>query len=260
MNILSGCNKLRFHSRINHEVYCQLHNYRYVNDGKKRELKNKFDHKIGAILDIPIDNKWWFWLDDDAFFTNFETKFSDLSLPLENNLLLFAHSPVNENNKWAYICSGNFFFKKTEEIHYFFNKVLNQNLLEVKEWWNEEKYGMFTNGDQDKILFHCVNDDSILSKTKIISYHKFNTRTYHFNKLTDNFLVHFTKVNQMSKYDSIKEFQKKFNLTNETLIPPQYKEFEISNIENKIKELQVNYKNKAYKQKLEEFLKNLKEK
>lgn len=224
MNILSGCNKLRFRSITNHRAYSDKHGYNYKYDGKKRTLNSKYDHKIYAILDLPIDNKWWFWIDDDAFFTNFEQGFDDLNLSFDNKLMIFAKSPINLNEKWTYLSSGNFFFKNTQEIKMFFYKVLIRDINEVKKWWDEEKFGIFTNGDQDRIIYELMIDNELQTKTEIVPFEKFNTRPYHFVKSSDHFLVHFAGAGD--KHLAIKEFKNKFNFQSDALVPDQYIELE----------------------------------
>lgn len=216
-SILSGCDKLRFQSKVNHKAYADHYGYTYKYDDKKRQLKSKFDHKIYAILDLPVDNKWWFWIDDDAFFTKFNQSFEQLNLSFDNKLLIFAESPVNLNEKWTYLSSGNFFFKNTQEIKEYFNKVLIRDIDQVKEWWNESKFGIFTNGDQDRIVYELIADKKLQDYTEIVSFEKFNTRPYHFKNYDDHFLVHFAGVGK--KHTAIKEFKDKFNFQSETLVP-----------------------------------------
>lgn len=258
MNILSGCNKLRFHSKINHEVYTNIHNYNYINDGKKRKLKSKFDHKIHAILDIPVDDQWWFWIDDDAFFTNFDLSIESLNLPFDNNLFVFAESPINSNGGYAFLCSGNFFFKNTQTVKDFFIRVLNRDIEEVKDWWDESKLGMFTNGDQDRIIYELLHDKEIFSNTQILPFEKFNTRPYHYSKHTDHFLVHFSGI--VNKWSAIREFKDKFNFPNETLVPTEYRILERNLIKSKLENLKSTHKTEMYEHTLKEFLSNLKEK
>lgn len=220
MNILSGCTRLRFNSHINHACYAARHGYRYKFDATPRPLNSVFDHKIHSILDCPVDDAWWFWLDDDAFFTSFETPFSDLRLRLDDRkLLIFPKSPVNPSGGWTFLSSGNFFFRSTHDTHAFFRKVLDTELSRVKEWWDERAYGMFTAGDQDKIVWNLMHDEAIRARTDLIGYEEFNTRPYHFTAATDFFLVHFA-VPGISKEESIRQFKARFDFADDALLPP----------------------------------------
>jgi hypothetical protein len=196
------------------------HGHKYRFDITPRPLSSVFDHKIHSILDCPIDDEWWFWMDDDAFFTSFDTPFSELGISFDSSkILIFPKSPVNPLGGWTFLSSGNFFFRSTQEAHAFFRRVLETQLSEVKEWWDDREFGMFTNGDQDKIVWNLIHDEEIRARTDLISYEVFNTRPYHFSSPTDFFLVHFA-VPGVAKEESIKLFQARFNYEDDALLPP----------------------------------------
>lgn len=222
MNILSGCTHLRFNSIINHASYAKIFNYKYKFDGEKRNLLSIYDHKILSILELPIDNEWWFWIDDDAFFTNFRKPFSSLNLNFDQKIMIFPKSPINLSGGWTFLSSGNFFFKNNNESKEFFQKVLDRNIEEVKKWWSHDKYGIFTKGDQDRIVYELMNNEDIMSKTSIVNYEIFNTRPYHFKKIDDHFLVHFAGVGP--KPEAIQKFQHDFGFSDTALIPSRYED------------------------------------
>jgi hypothetical protein len=219
MKILSGCTRLRFNSHVNHATYAMRHGYDYRFDITPRPLSSVFDHKIHAILDCPIDGDWWFWIDDDAFFTQFDKPLRELDVAFDGDkLLIFPASPVNPLGGWTFLSSGNFFFRSTRETHEFFQRVLTTDLRQVEAWWDAEKYGMFTNGDQDKIVWNLIQGEATRDVHAIVPYETFNTRPYHFSSPTDFFLVHFA-VPGISKQDAIKQFQLKFRYEDDSLVP-----------------------------------------
>ena len=220
MNILSGCTHIRFNSIINHASYAKTFNYKYKFDGEKRNLLSVYDHKILSILELPIDNEWWFWIDDDAFFTNFDRPFSSLNLNFDEKIMIFPKSPINLSGGWTFLSSGNFFFKNNKELKKFFQKVLDRNLEEVKNWWSHDKFGIFTKGDQDRIVYELVNNEDTMLKTSIVDYEIFNTRPYHFNKIDDHFLVHFAGVGP--KAEAIQKFQYDFGFSDSALVSSRY--------------------------------------
>ena len=211
MNIISGSFPKRFNSDINHKAYAKQHGYKYVFDDNKYDIESVYDHKQKSILNLPIDNEWWMWIDDDAFFMQIEVSIE--AMP-ENKLLVFPKSPINPEGGWTFISAGNFFFKNTKEVHDFFTKVLNTDISLVKDWWTDD-LGMFTNGDQDKIVYN-LKQTSMLEHTKIVGWEPFNARPYHFKESEDYFLVHFATPG-ISKEDSIKEFQDKFGFKDSSL-------------------------------------------
>jgi hypothetical protein len=164
-----------------------------------------------SILTLPIDNEWWMWVDDDAFFMQMNVPIDDMP---ENKLLVFPKSPVNPEGGWTFISSGNFFFKNTKIVRDFFIKVLNTNINLVKEWWTDD-LGMFTYGDQDKIVYN-LKQTSMIDHTEIVGWESFNARPYHFKKSEDYFLVHFATPG-ISKKESIKKFQDRFGFKDSSL-------------------------------------------
>ena len=228
MNILSGCTQIRFDSIINHASYAKIFNYKYKFDNKKRNLLSIYDHKILSILELPIDNEWWFWVDDDVFFTDYNSSFDSLNLDFDSNIMIFPKSPINPNGGWTFLTSGSFFFKNNLEVKNFFQKVLTQNIEKVKNWWDFDKYGIFTNGDQDRIVYELVKDEDLMSKITLVDYEIFNTRPYHFKKINDHFLVHFAGN---GKAKAIHKFKLDFGFNDNSLVPLKYEK-----IANKIKE------------------------
>ena len=219
MKILSGSTHLRFNSRLNHACYANLHGCFYSFDTTPRPLASVYDHKLLSILNLPIDNDWWFWIDDDAFFTQFSRALDDIELDLDGAALVFPKSPINPRGGWTFLSSGNFFFKNCLEVHEFFAGALESQMSEIKGWWDESKLGIFTNGDQDKIVWKLFHDPCIFEMTRVVPYELFNTRPYHFEASPEeHFLVHFA-VPGKTKEESLREFQTRFKFKNDSLIP-----------------------------------------
>lgn len=219
MNILSGCTKSRFESEVNHRAYANLHGYNYLFDSKARELQSPYDHKMYAILDQPIDNEWCFWMDDDAFFMQMEAPLEPFlkGAPLYAQMI-FAKSPINPQGGWTHLSSGNFFFKRTQFVHDFFAEALKLDLMMIRNWWNADKYGLFTKGDQDKIVYALAHSWRMRKATRIVSFDTFNFRPYHFElSAREHFLVHFATPG-ISKDDSITEFQARFGFPDRSLL------------------------------------------
>lgn len=222
VSVISGCTKVRFASQENHRHYCARHNYTYIWDQKERDIKSPYDHKLRALLDLPIDNKWWFWVDDDAFFTQMQTPLQTFLNGLPRKIeMVFANSPINPKGGWTFLSSGNFFFKNTQRVHDFFQSALDSDLVMIRQWWDADKYGMFTKGDQDKIVYQLVQQPEMMERTKIVGYDTFNWRPYHFHTSHDeHFLSHFA-VPGVTKLDAIEEFRSRWNFPDSSLIFPE---------------------------------------
>jgi len=182
VSVISGCTQVRFQSQKNHKMYCDRWGYEYIWDEKPREIKSPYDHKIHALLDLPVDDRWWFWVDDDAFFTQMDTPLESFFENFDKKAqLVFAKSPINPKGGWTYLSSANFFFRSSKKVHKFLEK-----------------------------------------RTKILPYDTFNFRPYHFEKsLDEHFLSHFA-VPGVAKVDSIEEFRARFNFPDSSLTMPAY--------------------------------------
>jgi hypothetical protein len=220
MNILSGCDHIRFDSHLNHAVYASMMRYQYFFIGSSRPGVRGYDHKLTLLSELPVDDQWWFWLDDDAFFTSFSS-IDRLGLNFDDVLMIFPKSPVTPAGLWTYISSGNFFFRNSLLFKQFIADVLNTDMQIVKRWWQNDEHGFFTNGDQDKILFNLL-EKGWNSHARFVAYNLFNTRPYHFlSDVKEHFLCHFAGggAGTEGKLRQIEDFRFRLGLPDLTLIP-----------------------------------------
>jgi hypothetical protein len=218
--ILSGSTRLRYPTLLNHRVYADRHGYRYRFDiSPRRNIANPFFHKLKAIADALQDCEWLFWIDDDAAFTQIDTAFETLMPELQQSpqpYSIFCNSPVNRG-MWTYLSSGNFFIHSCSGSRELIDACLRTNLEEVERWWNIDKYGLFTNGDQDTIVYQIESTPRFADGCLRVEYTRFNTRPFHFEHHQQHFLVHFTNVPDMSKREQMRVFAARFGL-NEFLV------------------------------------------
>jgi len=215
IGIISYCNFVRTYANVNHQYYAEHHGYTYIYDVSPTH-HDVFKNKIEKILKYLDLFDWVFWIDDDAFFLQYDKRLEDFIKHNEGSDLIFCTSPVN-NGKTTYLSSGNCFLKNTPRVRDFLLACLDGDLNVVKERWHEE-YGLFTNGDQDIMVDLLMNDSRFNGATfhKILPYELFNTRPFHFEKSSaEHFLVHFTGNDKQSQ---VIEFSKKFGLS-PALIP-----------------------------------------
>lgn len=219
--VLSGSDHVRFPTMINQRAYADRHGYRYQFDIAPRAGRtNLYNHKLSAIADALPLAEWLFWLDDDAAFTqlgvSFEARVPELAR--EDLSAIFCASPVNPQGGWTHLSSGNFFIRNDSVGRSLITKALKTDLSFVQTWWNSEQFGMYTHGDQDALVYQIETDQSIRQRTAILEYKRFNTRPYHFECLTDHFLVHFTNLLNTTKLDQMIAFSTRFGLTKHLLI------------------------------------------
>ena len=73
LGIVSGGRPPRYRSYINHGVYALKHGHTYIrNLTSYPNLQTPNFHKLHAVADALPAFDWVLWLDDDAFFTDFE--------------------------------------------------------------------------------------------------------------------------------------------------------------------------------------------
>lgn len=216
--VLSGSNTIRYPSIINHKVYCDRHNYTYRFDVvPEPDLEVVYFHKLAAIRRNLPECDWLFWLDDDAFFQQIEAPLEAVcDGAMDRSDLIFCKSPIN-NGLWTHLSSGNFFIRNCPETLDFLDKSLRTPIDVVRSWWDSEKFGHFTGGDQDVLVYLIETDEALKSRCSILPYVNFNCRPFHFSRKGEHFLVHFTHRNDMSKREQMTRFSNQFGLTAELL-------------------------------------------
>lgn len=206
-----------FESAINHKVYALNHNYTYINCGWPGRNKNKYFNKLEYIYEYMNFFDYIFWIDDDAFFVDFERDLESLKLN-GDQFIRFCSSP-DYKSIWTYISSGQFMLKCNADGLSFIRAVMDQNMDQVKAWWNKDLYGYYSNGDQDVMTYLLVN--KYKGKYILDNYNEFNSRVDDLVK-GNVFLVHFT--GKMKKKHS--DLRKAMGLLNrdKSLIDNRYRE------------------------------------
>jgi hypothetical protein len=219
IRIVSGTDTPLLRSDENHRHYAARHGYDYIYDTKScDDLPDPSFGKLRAAESALAGSDWVFWAEDDAFFTNMSVRLESFLADLPDETFLVACvSPVNPAGGWTYLTSGTFFLRNSQQSRDFIGKVLaTPPLATVKAWWNPETYGIFTNGDQDAIVYTLVTED-LLQFAKLYPYDAFNSRPYHYKeRLNEHFLVRFPGVRD--KAAAVAEFGERFGV-DATLIP-----------------------------------------
>ena len=200
----------RIASRTNHNCYAKKHGYSYLCINKfYPNLQKPYFFKISAVKEVLPNYEWVVWLDNDTFFTDFSSSyFSELVVAAENNWLIIADSPKLANRKSPIVNSGIFLIKNTQKAFAFLDEILLTPLEQIKSCYNESKYGFWTNGDQDSIIYIC--DKNNWEGVKIINHNLMNSRIYEYtNSIEDHFILHLPGVK--NKLLTLNSFARKFN-------------------------------------------------
>ncbi|BEG76745.1 hypothetical protein HBIAX_03824 [Achromobacter xylosoxidans] len=220
LTIVSGCDRLRLKSFVNHKFFADLNDVNYVwSFMLRRDGLNPYLRKIDAVQSALGADEWLFWLDDDAYFTDFSWRLLPYVSPYSKYDLVICKSPIN-NGAWTYVSSGQFFLKSTRRSAAFLDAMRNTDLEQVKTWWSQEKYGMFTSGDQDVMVYVLATDPRFREGEFFVrlDYSEFNSREFHYKESADEHrLLHLASAIK-TKEQLLEGFRERFDL-NEFLIP-----------------------------------------
>lgn len=213
IGIISYCDHVRTYAHFNHQAYADQHGYTYIFDIAPTKHATYFA-KIDKIAKFLEFFDWVFWVDDDAFFTDFNQKLEDVISQYPQPDFIFCKSPINKEN-WTHISSGNFFIKNSPIAHKFLAELHNVDIERVEKWWDPKRFGVFTRGDQDAIVY-LLHMQRPVPEYTILDFNRFNNRPFHYkDDLGEHFIVHFTGGN---KRGQVQEFAKRFDVQ-EDLIP-----------------------------------------
>ncbi|MCY4046352.1 MAG: hypothetical protein OXE99_14910, partial [Cellvibrionales bacterium] len=164
------------------------HNYTYINCHWPTGATNPYMNKIRYIQAYYHLFDYLFWIDDDAFFMDFDKPLTDF-LPDETSFLSICSSPDHKKIH-TYISSGQFFLRCDEVGKSFIDSIEKTDLTQVKDWWTEE-LGFFTNGDQDAMVYLLKTKD-LYRHYNLHHFSKFNSRVEDFFNSSPVFILHFT--------------------------------------------------------------------
>jgi hypothetical protein len=207
--VLSSHTKPSSTGPINHQLYCRRHGYNYLFDATPYPLSSPYDQKLQAIINNLHAADWLMWLDHDAYFMNQDVKLESF-LDAQSDFI-FCNSPVNSSGQWTVLNSGVFFVRNTIFARALLVQAIDTDIQLVRGWWNEEKHGLFTNSEQDRLVYQFTTQCLLGTKVRIVEYNLFNSRPHEYRQRPDeNFILHFCGFSD--KVGPILEFQKRFGL------------------------------------------------
>ncbi|GHG56161.1 hypothetical protein GCM10011331_23380 [Flavimobilis marinus] len=193
IGIISYCDHLRTRAHINHQAYASRHGYTYIFDVAPT-VERKFGAKLEKIQKLTPLFDWTFWIDDDAFFMQHDRALREFLPKDPRTALVFCESPINKGKK-TWISSGNFLIRRTARTSRFLRDVARTPMDVVEAWWDVDRLGYFTRGDQDAMVYQLLTNPVYRRPgfVRRLPYTAFNTRPFHFqSKPDEHFLVHFT--------------------------------------------------------------------
>ena len=213
MRILSGATGVRTPASLNHRVYADRHGLDYLFDVTPAPLPTPLDQKLAAVLRSLPHHEWLFWIDDDAFFTDLDP---DVRSFVDDEVdLVICRSPVNPEGGWTFVSFGQFLVRRTPAMFALLEEVARTDLGMVREWWDPEQFGIFTNTDQDALVYHLSREGVPWSgRWKRLDWQAFNSRPYHYDeRLDEHFLCHFVVPGAASKMELVRDFAARMGTT-----------------------------------------------
>jgi hypothetical protein len=218
--VLSGSTRIRTPAALNHALYAERHGYRCVFDVTPGRLASVYDQKASVILRHLGSAAWIFWIDDDAFVTRPAQRLEGFLDEIGEADLVICASPVNPRGDWTWISGGQFLMRSTPAMQALLEAVLATDLATVRAWWRPAEHGMFTNGDQDALVYQLLRDDSPWARSYVrLPWEAFNSRPYHYERrLDEHFVCHFAVPGGRPKMEMIREFAARLDVTT-ALVP-----------------------------------------
>jgi hypothetical protein len=221
--IVSGSSTERFTSYVNHRIYADLHGFDCRYDrGPIGHLPHSHFLKIEACQRVLPYYEWIFWVDDDAFFMQFDVNLlTFLNGAAKDTIFVACKSPINLTGGWTHLSAGQWFLKNDPRSFELLESWKTCDRGVVAEWFDTSKYGLSTGGDQDVLVYLLETDPRFKGLSELQPHTTFNNRPYHFNDSAhEHFLCHFA-VN-MPKDIAVREFAARYGL-DETLVADRYK-------------------------------------
>lgn len=162
-----------FDSHINHRAYCYRHGYTYIHCSWPTRQTNPYMNKIEYLKEYYQLFDYIFWIDDDAFFLNFDWKLESI-MPGADQFLTICKSPSYKTLK-TYVSSGQFLLKCNLRGREFIDRLLMLDFDLVKKWWPRDEY-FFSGGDQDKITYLLCNEEPFRGGALLLEHAAFNSR------------------------------------------------------------------------------------
>lgn len=194
--ITSGGDEIRLRSYVNHAIYAREHGLDYrLETGIDPHIVTKFDYKVAILRRLLPCYDWLVWMDDDAFFTDFESdNLRRLISEAERDgiSLVIAEGPTEPNGFWSRINTGVMLLRNDETARTIVESTSTADLATVRAWWDDDRDGLFTHGDQDQ-MWWAIQTGGHADRVRIVGHRELNSRGHYYeDSLTDAFVMHFT--------------------------------------------------------------------
>lgn len=218
--IVSGGDEVRSRSYVNQAIYAREFNLDYrLEVAVAPGVNNPYFYKSTIVRRMVPLYDWILWIDDDVYFTDFERDgVRELVDRAEagNKFMVFAENPLEPNGNWSGFNAGVFMLKNDPRTFRFLDMIVEENLQRADDWWDVEKHGTKSGGDQD-IQLWALHQLGLYDEALVVDHRELNSRWHYYpNSIQDAFLCHF--CGHYDKNLSVALFGKRFGLGQE-LVP-----------------------------------------
>jgi hypothetical protein len=182
----------RFNSHVNHSLYSELHGYYYVDASYPGRDRRPHFRKL-EVLERYLDLfDWLFWIDDDAYFTDFSKPLHSFLDTVGDAHFLVCKSPSTKET-FTKFSGGQFFLRCSPEARQFLRSGRAVDLPAVRRDFWTDRLGIFTQGDQTALVYVTEVDERFRgSFTRLVDHNWFNNRDFEYvQRPEEHFLVHF---------------------------------------------------------------------
>lgn len=216
--IASGGDGIRFRSYINQAVYARERGFAYhLGVGVSVNARSPYEPKFVVIAEMLPRFDWLVWMDDDVYVTDMTAPVMERLLDeaeRDDLFLVLAEGPLEPDGGWTTINTGVMALRNDPRTWELLKDARDLDLTWLRRQWDAERFGLFTNGDQDALCWALHEKAHLLHGSRIVVHRLLNSRPHYYSvALNDAFAVHFCGAGD--KMLRAASFAKRFGLGQE---------------------------------------------
>lgn len=221
IGIISGGDRMRYPEAYrNQSIWAKENGYDYRFEIATAEggIQSHFDITLVLLMQRLREYDWLIWLDDDVYVTDFTHGRLEALLDEAETAgasIIMAEGALEPQGFSSYVNAGTLGVRNDAAALEFLSTALGRDLADVREWWDDERLGIFTGGDQDKIT-KTLLDDGYERHLLRTTPERFNSRMHLYeDSLHEGLLCHFC-----GHYDrelSLAQFSERWGLSPDLL-------------------------------------------
>ena len=180
--LTSGGDEIRTRAYVNHRIYAAEAGFDYrLEIGLCEGAQTPYHYKFAVIEHVVPRYSWTVWLDDDVYFTDWETKRLKALIQAAEDAgdwCVVAEGPVEPQGVWSAINTGVMALRNDARTTAMLERARHADLAEVAKSWRSDDWGLFTRGDQDAIWWSIVSDEELRDGCRIVKHTELNSRPH----------------------------------------------------------------------------------